>query len=412
MDSSLILMLMAMFLLMEAFFSGSEIGVVNADKLKLRHQAAKGSRGARLALDMLEKPEWLLATTLVGTNIAIVSNTTLATLLATQWLGEGKGWVAILFVAPLIWVLGEIVPKSIFQEHADTMTPKVIFILKGASILFFPVLLVFTLLTRLITSMIGRGNERNPYTLREELDMMLQMPGSEDGDVQQEEKTMIRRMFKFNELRARDIMIPLIHVISIPRTATCGEALDLCAQNGHTRLPIYAGRVDNLIGHVSGLDLLGQPKDGSIAPFIRPVPFVPMSKPVEDLLVEFRKSGEHVAVVVGEFGGSQGIMTLEDILERVVGDIEDEYDSKEQSPRWVQKLNANTFIVSASMDIVALKEHIGVALPDGSYETLGGFMLERLEDIPQPGQTLTYQKMTFTVEKATRKMIQEVKISF
>ncbi|ABK43431.1 protein of unknown function DUF21 [Magnetococcus marinus MC-1] len=412
MESWLILLLMALFLLMEGFFSGSEIGVVNADKLKLRHQAAKGCRGSRLALDMLEKPEWLLATTLVGTNIAIVSNTTLATLLATQWLGEGKGWVAILFVAPLIWIVGEIVPKSIFQEHADTITPRVIFVLKGASVLFYPVLLIFTLFTRLITLVVGRGKARNPYTLREELDLMLQMPNHEDGDVQQEERTMIRRMFTFSELRARDIMVPLIQVVSTTRTATCGEALALCAQHGHTRLPVYAGRVDNLVGHVSGLDLLGQPKQSPISPFIKPVPYVPMSKPVEDLLVEFRKSGEHVAVVVGEFGGSQGIMTLEDILERVVGDIEDEYDTKEQSPRWVQKINPTTYVVSAGMDVVALKERIGVELPEGSYKTLGGFMLEHLEDIPKVGQSLNYHKMTFTVEKATRKMIQEVKITF
>nr|CRH04555.1 conserved membrane protein of unknown function[Include 2 CBS domain and Transporter associated domain] [Candidatus Magnetococcus massalia] len=411
METSQILSLMALFLLMEGFFSGSEIGVVNADRMKLRHQAAKGSKGARLALEMLEKPEWLLATTLVGTNIAIVSNTTLATLLATQWFGENSAWLAIIIVAPLIWILGEIVPKSIFQEHADIMTPRVIFILKGASLLFYPVLVVFTAITRFLANLMGRGQERLPYTLKEELDLMLQMPAAEEGDVQQEEKTMIRRMFKFGELRVRDIHVPLIHVISVPHTVRCGEAMALAAEHGHTRLPVYQGRVDNIVGHVSGLDLLAQPKEASIAPFVKPVPFVPMSKPIEDLLLDFRKNGEHQAVVVGEYGGSQGIITLEDVLERVVGDIDDEYDTKEQSPRWVHKLSANSYLVNARIDLAALRERTSVALPDGSYETLAGFLLEYFEDIPKPGQSCNYQKSTFQVEKATQSVIQEVRIT-
>ena len=137
MDALLTIILILAFLLMEGFFSGSEIGVVSADQIELRHDAAKGSRGARLALEMLKKPEWILSTTLVGTNIAVVSNTTIATAWIIELFGEQNSWLAIVFIAPLIWVFGEIVPKSIFQQRANTITPRAIFMLRLASYLYF-----------------------------------------------------------------------------------------------------------------------------------------------------------------------------------------------------------------------------------------------------------------------------------
>jgi Mg2+/Co2+ transporter CorB len=166
MDILLTLVLILAFLLMEGFFSGSEIGVVSADQMKLRHEAAKGSRGAKLALEMLKKPEWLLSTTLVGTNIAVVSNTTIVTALMIQLFGEQNSWFAIVLVAPLIWIFGEIVPKSIFQQRANTITPRAIFPLRLASYVFYPILIVFTLTTRLLTWGFGQKIQ-NPFTLRD-----------------------------------------------------------------------------------------------------------------------------------------------------------------------------------------------------------------------------------------------------
>jgi putative hemolysin len=160
MDILEIIALMIACLVMEAFFSGAEIGVVSADRIKLRHDAAKGNKGARMALKMLENPEFLLSTTLVGTNIAVITNTTLATLLAVTLFGKENGWVAIVIAAPLIWVFGEIVPKSIFQQKANTITPRIIYILKGASYLFYPILIIFTGVTRLLTNLTGTKGAR------------------------------------------------------------------------------------------------------------------------------------------------------------------------------------------------------------------------------------------------------------
>ena len=168
------IIIMLVCLLLEGFFSGSEIAVVSADQMKLRHEAAKGSTGAKLALRMLKKPEWLLSTTLVGTNIMVVANTTIATALAIHLFGESYSWLAIVCMSPLIWIFGEIVPKSVFQHGADTITPRAIFFLRFASYVFFPILIVFTFLARLLDKMTG-GQSQNPFTLREEIITMLQM---------------------------------------------------------------------------------------------------------------------------------------------------------------------------------------------------------------------------------------------
>ena len=224
--------LMIACLVAEGFFSGSEMGVVSADRMKLRHAAAKGSLGAKLALDMLNKPEWLLSTTLVGTNISVVANTTMATALMLQLFGEYGSWLAVALVAPLIWVFGEIVPKSVFQQRADVLTPRVIFLLKFFSWLFYPILLVFSLLTRLLAMIVGdRTGKQNPFTLREEILALMQM-STDGGDIDRRESAMIRRLFNFEETTVSEVMMPLIDVVAVEQGETCGEAIADCPCKG------------------------------------------------------------------------------------------------------------------------------------------------------------------------------------
>jgi len=408
MDILLTLILILAFLLMEAFFSGSEIGVVSADQMKLRHEAAKGSRGAKLALEMLKKPEWLLSTTLVGTNIAVVSNTTIVTALMIELFGEHHSWYAIVLVAPLIWIFGEIVPKSIFQQRANTITPRAIFLLRLASYVFYPILIVFTLTTRLLTWRFGQ-NIQNPFTLREEILTMLQMPAAE-GDIQPEEKDMIQRIFSFSETTTYEVMIPLIDVAAIEQGATCGEAIALAHEQAHIRLPVYAERVDKVVGVLNALELLDIEPHKPIKPFIRDVRFVPPSKDISELLLDLRKDGDTVAVVVDEFGGAAGLVTMEDIMEEVVEEMEDEYDSGEKPVQWVRKISKRDYMVSARIEVDSLEEVLGIQLPKGKYATLAGFLLEKSGDIPAPGTVIKRRGITFTVERSTPQAIQEVRM--
>ena len=408
MDVLITLLIMVLCLLVEGFFSGSEIGVVSADQMKLRHQAANGSRGAQLALSMLKKPEWLLSTTLVGTNIAVVTNTTLMTALMIELFGEQASWLAIVIVAPLIWIFGEIVPKSVFQQRADTITPIVIFPLKIASYVFWPILIVFSLLTRMLTRLFG-GMGQSPFTLREQIITMLEMP-AEKGDIDASESDMIRRLFSFSETTIEEAMVPLIDVVAIDKGLNRGEALDLAARHHHVRLPVYEERVDRVVGMLHVLDLLGLNADQPIASDIRPVRFVPESMSNRELLLEFRREGDVVAVVVDEFGGATGLITIEDIMEEVVEDIEDEYDTREKPTQWIRKLSDREYLVSARIEIDALQEKLGVQLPEGDYLTLAGFLLGKTRSIPSAGALIEAGELTFIVERATPQAIQEVRI--
>jgi CBS domain containing-hemolysin-like protein len=408
MDILLTLILILIFLLMEGFFSGSEIGVVSADQMKLRHDAAKGSRGAKLALEMLKKPEWLLSTTLVGTNIAVVSNTTIVTALMIELFGEQNSWLAIILVAPLIWIFGEIVPKSIFQQRANTITPRAIFLLRLFSYMFYPILTVFTLITRLLTWSSGQKTQ-NPFILREEILTTLQMPVAE-GDIQPVEKDMIQRIFSFSETTAYEVMIPLIDVAAIEQGVTCGEAIALAHAEAHIRLPVYAARVDKVVGVLNALELLDVEPHKPIKSFIRDVRFVPPSKDISELLLDLRKDGDTVAVVVDEFGGAAGLVTMEDIMEEVVEEMEDEYDGDEKPVQWVRKISKKDYIVSARIEIDSLEEELGIQLPKGKYATLAGFLLEKAGEIPAPGTVIKRKGITFTIERSTPQAIQEVRV--
>ncbi len=349
MDILITIGIMVICLIAEGFFSGSEIGVVSADRMKLRHKAAKGSEGARLALAMLKKPEWLLSTTLVGTNIAVVTNTTMATALMLELFGPGSSWLAVVLVAPLIWVFGEIVPKSIFQQRADTITPRVIFILRACSFLFYPILIVFSSLARLLGNLLGGDNgTKNPFTLREEIQAMLQMSAS-DGDIEPMEQNMIRRLFNFGETTAHEVMMPLIDVAMLEQGVTCSVARKLATERSHARIPIYSERVDRIVGILDTLELLGVAADESIKPFVKEVSYVPAGKSIQDLLLDMRRTREQVTVVVDEFGGAEGIVSLEDILEEVVEDIQDEYDTGEPEIKLMKRQDDGTLLANSRL---------------------------------------------------------------
>ncbi len=409
MDIGVTLLIILICLLLEGFFSGSEIGVVSADQMKLRHAAAKGSKGAKLALTMLQKPEWLLSTTLVGTNIAVVTNTTMATALMIHLFGENGSWLAVVLAAPLIWVFGEIVPKSVFQQRADVITPYVIFALRFFSYLFYPILLIFSAITRLLAKLLG-GTDRNPFTLREEIITMLHMPAAGDGDIQPVEKEMIRRMFNFTETRVQDAMRPLIEVTAIERQATCGEARRLATETFHVRLPVYDERVDRITGMLHVLDLLGEDDDRPIAEFIRAASYVPANKSVRDLLFDMRRGGEVVAVVVDEFGGAEGIVTVEDIVEEVVEDLQDEYDAHEPDEDLFHKLDERDYLTGGRTELDQVSEQLGIKLPAGHYSTVAGFILHKTGSIPQQGTRVDEGTVTLTVHRSTAQAIHEVRI--
>lgn len=405
------LFLMALCLIAEGFFSGSEIGVVSADRLKLREGAAKGSRGSKLALKMLQEPEWLLSTTLVGTNISVVTNTTLGTALMIQLFGPHLSWLTVVLVAPLIWVFGEIVPKSVFQQKADEITPRAIFLLKFCTYLFFPILVIFSFLTKALTKLAGGGEKTNFFTLREQIISMLHMsePG---GEISGRQGKMIQRMFNFSQTTAIQIMVPLVDVVGIEKHGTCGEATRLAAKSGHRSIVVFDGRVDQIIGMMHTMEILGVKPEQPIIPYLRPVHYVAAKKPAQQLLQELSQSEDRLAVVINEFGTARGIITTEDIMEQVVFDIKDEFDAEQEDTQWVRKLGERDYVVSGRIELDTLKEKLDIKISKGDYSTLAGYLLEKSLEVPPQGSVIASHGISYTIKRRTDRVIQEVGISW
>ena len=410
MDIITTILIIILCLLLEGFFSGSEIGVISADQIKLPHRAAKGSKGAKLALKMLEKPEWLLSVTLVGTNISVVTNTTMVTALMIHLFGENGSWMAVAVAAPLIWIFGEIVPKSIFQQKSDVLTPYIIFILRFFSYLFYPILMVFSYMTYLLAKLAG-GNEKNPFTLREEIVTMLQMSASsKDGDIHDVEQNMIRRMFNFTETTVNDVMLPLIEVNAVGKNISCAEAKRFSTECSHVRLPVYDERIDRIIGVLNVLELLGIDPQQPINDFVRPAYYVTKGKSIKDLMVEMQKEKTVIAIVVDEYGGAQGIVTIEDIMEEVVEDIEDEYDSYKENGQWIRRQGDNDYIVNARIPLVELCDKLQIELPAGKYITLAGMIINKTHSVPEKGAIIKVNGISLVVHRSTARAVLEVRI--
>ncbi|MEN8130450.1 MAG: hemolysin family protein [Pseudomonadota bacterium] len=409
MDILFTVSVMIICLIAEAFFSGSEIGVVSADRLKLREQAAKGSRGAKLALKMLGKPEWLLSTTLVGTNISVVTNTTMATALMITLFGPNFSWLAVVLVAPLIWVFGEIVPKSIFQQKADEITPRAIFFLKFFSYLFYPILVVFSVLTRLLSKLVGGGEKSNIFTLREQIVSMLHL-SEPQGDIHPRQGKMIRRMFHFSETAAAQIMVPLVDTVGVGKDAHCHQVTRLSHESAHRFLVVYDDRIDRIIGVVHALDLLGVDPDSPIKPYILPARYVSGDKSAQHLLQEMRQAGIAISVVINEYGTARGIITAEDIMEEIIFDIEDEFDAEQKPLQWVRKQGERDYVVSGRIELKRLKDEVGIKIRKGNYATLAGYLLEKTHEVPSIGSVIESHEISYTILSVQGQAIEEIGI--
>ncbi len=403
------LLAMLLCLIAEGFFSGSEIGVVSADRFRLRHEAAKGSKGAKLALKMLEKPEWLLSTTLVGTNISVVTNTTLATALVVSLLGSSYSWLAVVFVAPLIWLFGEIIPKSVFQQKANEITPRAIFILKFCSYLFFPILVVFSFITKLLTRIVGGSKDASIFTLREQIISMLHL-SEPDGNVSPEQSKMIRQMFQFSESTAVQTMVPLVNVVGVDKSASCAEARQLASTSGFRNLVVYDQRVDNITGMIHSLELLGLDADIPISDYIKPVRYVGGAKVARELLDDLRHCDDLMAVVVNEFGSARGIITVADLMQLIVFEFHDEFNRTEDAADLIKKMAEKEYIVSGNIELDYLNDQLGIEITKGDYSTLAGYLLEKSPDIPARGSQIQSHGITYSIEHQTERKIETIRI--
>jgi putative hemolysin len=398
-------------LLTEGFFSGSEIAMVSADRVRLRKRAEGGDAGARLALGFLDSPERLLSTTLLGTNISVVTATSVMTLAFLN--RPGGEALAVAIMTPTFLIFAEIVPKTIFQQNADRLVGRIVYPLRAASWVFSPAIFV---LGRVISGVarLLKIERRRSLVTRDELRYLLDVeeaPGSHSGTIKPAEREMIKSVLDFGDSTVYDVMVPLSEVTALPEDATIAEAAVEISDKQHTRVPVYRERVDQIVGVLMAHDVLAAEatgKQGTVADLARPAIFVPESKPTADLLVELQQTKQHLAVVVDEYGGATGICTAEDILEEIVGEIDDEYD---KAPSTIRAEGPGLWRVQARTKIALLNEQLKVDLPEGEdYESLAGLILDKLKRIPREGEQLRLGDVTLTVVSSSDRAIEEVRL--
>lgn len=396
------------FLLLEAFFSGSEIALISANRRRLQERAEQGHRGAALALRLLKTPERLVASTLLGSNLAEISNTILVTAFLIETMGQAGELLAGLMLPPLILILAEITPKSIGRQHADSLAQRLAPFLWAVSWIIYPVTLLFAGLSRAILFLTGsRHPSQLPFISREDLHLVVQKSGPE-VDLETPERRIIHRILQFSLRSVKEVMVPLVRVAAVPDTLTVAQALEEFRTTRFSRLPVYHRRIDNLIGVLHAFDLLGEEAlDRSVRAYMRPVKYVPELKKIDRLLAEMQRQAVHLASVVDEYGGTVGIVTIEDLLEEIVGEIADEFD-QEVSP--YKKLEEGHYLINARMEIGALNEALHLGLPPGDYETLAGFLIGQLGDLPRPGEHIQFRNLRFTVLQADSRALKEVEL--
>jgi putative hemolysin len=388
------------------FGSGSETALVSASRTRLQHMANEGLRKARLALEILNQRERILTATLVVTNVFNIAAGAIATVSFQRWVGSLGAIAATVVITCVLLVVSEIVPKAYFRHHADGMLVKAAALWRVLSWILAPVTFPVQVLTNLAFRLF-RSRTKSLYTTREEIKLILE-ESVENGGLGRHEQEMLESALDYATTIVREVMVPISEVALLPETARGQELIVLARERGHTRIPVYRERVDQIVGLVNVFDVLyDRQRKTFIRPYMRPARLVPDTKRIDELFLEMQRARESLAVVVNEFGACIGIVALEDIIEEIFGELSDEHE--DATPE-IQKKGPGHFQVSARTDIDDLNDETGLAIHKVGFETVGGYVLYRLGRIPRKGETFTDGDLTVNVIDADRYAVKMVEL--
>ncbi|NUB90159.1 HlyC/CorC family transporter [Haloterrigena sp. SYSU A121-1] len=399
---------------LSAFFSSSEIAMFNLPKHRLEGMVEDDVPGAELVKSLKDDPHRLLVTILVGNNIVNIAMSSIATAILSLHFGGLVGVLLATFgITALVLLFGESVPKSYAVENADTWSVRISRPLKATEYLLFPLIILFDYLTRQVNRLIGStGAIESPYVTRDEIQEMIES-GEREGVLEEEEHEMLQRIFRFNNTIVKEVMTPRLDMTAVPKDADIDEAIETCIQSGHARVPVYEGSLDNVLGVVHIRDLVrdlnyGETKadDLELEDLIQPTLHVPESKNVDELLTEMRENRMHMAIVIDEFGTTEGLVTVEDMIEEIVGEI---LKSGEDEP--IEQLDDRTVIVRGEVNIEDVNEALEIDLPEGEeFETIAGFIFNRAGRLVEEGEEITYDGVRITVETVENTRIMKARL--
>lgn len=408
------ILLILFFLLIEAFFSGSELALLSADRLILKKKNKQGHSGAKLALKLLLNPDKILSTTLLMTSTCVMATTVLLTLEFRSAFGEHGESKAIVLGSFLVITFGELLPKFFFRKFSEQLAPKVatpIFYTQKILLPFISLISVYTAQLSKTIQPIERFWSGKKGTLKEDLNVLLTSDAHET-QIKKSEKTLIRKILKFRDRRAKDAIVPLIQVDAIEKSMSLYDAYQIFAEKHHAKIPVYEERIDNIIG-ILELHTIIRTHDSSqpVSRFLKSAYYISENQKLENVLNEMIEDEIQMAIVVDEHGGALGILTREDIFEQIVGDIEDEDDLERRS---IRELDVNKWVVRASTTVQKINEELQLEIPEGDYDTVSGFLLRQFSRIPEPGDELyfntQYGQLHLVIRDANPRKIESVLI--
>ena len=396
-------------IVLSGIFSATETAYSTASKVRLTTMSDEGDKKAGKVLKLLNNYEKVLFTVLVGNNIVNITATTLATLLFIAMMGDIGATVSTIVITVVVLLFGEISPKMLAKQHPEGFAKNVYGFLRACMFILTPITFILDGWKWLLSKMF-----RFPQTAsfsEEELITIVETAENE-WQLEKHESELIRSAIEFEDLDVRDIMVPRVNVEAVPEDATMEEIYKVFVESGYSRLPVYRDDIDTIVGILHEKDFSVLLHDGGtdIKPLIKKCIYLTQSIKISTALGMLQKEKIHMAIVVDEFGGTDGIVTLEDILEELVGEIYDEHDSEEEQ---IKKIDDNTYIIKGDENFEEMLEELDVKSPDEETEatTVGGFVSEQLDRMPAPGDKLTVDGMEMEVIKATDKKVDEIKVT-
>ncbi|MFC2059143.1 hemolysin family protein [Chloroflexota bacterium] len=417
MDSGEILALILLFVcvLLSGFFSSSEVAFISLQKLRLRHLASTEDAVARQVATMAEKPEKLLTTILLGNNLVNTAAAALATIVAVSMMAS-RGQAALVAtggVTVLLLIFGEVFPKTVATRHGERLAMFYATPMKLLIWLLSPIASIFVWIADKLASLVGAAPVHRALISEDEIHTALSA-GVEEGTLEEAEAEMAKRVFRFGDRQVIEVMTPRPEIAWVEKGTGVAEFLQIYSQFPHSRFPIYEDTIDNVVGVLWIKDVLMAEAKGSIQQnstvdeLARPAYFVPESKLIAELFTELQDFGGQIAMVVDEFGGIAGLITMEEILEEIVGEVGDELA---RSHKTFETIDENTFEIDGGMRIDDANEKLELGLPEGEYETVAGFILSLLGHIPKEGEQLRYDNLKLVITSMRGLRIERVLVA-
>lgn len=390
-------------LVLSGLFSGSEMGFISINRVRLKHLVKLNNQKAVVINYLIDDIHHLLATMLVGINIAIITASCL-----TTYLFESISVYTEAFLIIILLLFGEIIPKTIFRRHANKLILSMAYPLKWACVILLPLVNLVTKITNPFINIWTEKGIKRPFLTKEEIILLMEQEGNLDKD----EEEMIDGIFELSLTKVKEIMTPRVDIVSLSSKATMIEILECFREYKYSRLPVYDETIDNIIGIIYVKDILSVLETPDIEKFaaiefIRFPYFVPTTKRIDQLLEEFQSQRNQLAIVVDEYGGTSGLVTLEDLLEEIFGEIQDEH---EQIKDQIKFLSKGVYLLDAKIGIDKLNEELNWTLPSSDFETISGLILELLGKIPHQGEVIEYENLRFTIIESNERTIEKIKV--